>query len=94
MKFITKVILYSLLSLGLISCDHRDENWDKQGNESQVFTDQYEFKVGQCTTGLQKFTAHSLNALRFKLCVALLDEELNNYCASSLRHLEAQGYCD
>lgn len=55
------------------------------GNSEGSFSDSYNFTFNGCPTGKHTFTANSKGDLLEKVCSALVDDKLNNFCASGLR---------
>lgn len=78
-----KCAVMALLLTSLVSC----------GGSSNSYKDSYDFTVNGCSTGKQSFSASSQEALLDKVCEALVDEELNNGCAASLRAQKFNAQC-
>lgn len=56
-----------------------------QSNKSEPFQTSYDYTYNGCPTGKHVFKASSAEQLREKLCVGLMDESANNFCAYPLR---------
>jgi len=87
-KLILIIITILSNSFLLIGCGDSDDDI------SNNLMDTYTLEFNDCSTGTHTFRANSRTELNKKVCRALLDDELNNYCAFELRMIKADNYCD
>ncbi len=85
----TKTKLLALLTMitMAVGCGDSDE-------ELNNYTDSYSLSYNGCSTGTHTFKAITQTELNYKVCTALLDDELNNHCAWQMRLEKAYSYCD